>query len=170
MLPLPQRPLRRQGREDEAEKVRRIPQCVLDQSALLLPIVGDVHGVICGDDRFTRKVLVAAKKLRVISKWGTGIDSIDTGSATFHGDAAVNLSAHNPFDLPPGPMGKDIPFVATPQWCRAHPNTFVGILALDAVDNAAPSARLDESKCRLESNLRAAYSHLSRAELRALTG
>src|SRR5207244_11049754 len=33
----------------------------------------------------------------------TGIDSIDTGSASFHGMAAVNLSAHNPFDLPPGP-------------------------------------------------------------------
>ena len=35
-------------------------------------------GVICGDDEFTPKVLDKAIKLKVISKWGTGIDSINT--------------------------------------------------------------------------------------------
>lgn len=43
----------------------------------LLPIIGDIDGVICGDDRFTERVLAAAPKLKIISKWGTGIDSID---------------------------------------------------------------------------------------------
>jgi D-3-phosphoglycerate dehydrogenase / 2-oxoglutarate reductase len=43
----------------------------------LLGMVGDVDGVICGDDQFTKKVLQTAKKLKVLSKWGTGIDSID---------------------------------------------------------------------------------------------
>ncbi|WP_319409734.1 phosphoglycerate dehydrogenase [uncultured Desulfosarcina sp.] len=43
----------------------------------LLGLVGDIHGVICGDDRFTKKVLESAPQLKVISKWGTGIDSID---------------------------------------------------------------------------------------------
>jgi D-3-phosphoglycerate dehydrogenase len=43
----------------------------------LLQWVGDVDGVICGDDRFTEKVLRSAGRLKVISKWGTGIDSID---------------------------------------------------------------------------------------------
>ncbi len=43
----------------------------------LLKVIHDIDGTICGDDRFTPKVLDAAKKLSVISKWGTGIDSID---------------------------------------------------------------------------------------------
>ncbi len=49
--------------------------------AELLPLVGDVDGAICGDDRFTEGVLRAAPRLRVISKWGTGIDSIDLQAA-----------------------------------------------------------------------------------------
>ncbi|MEW6673303.1 MAG: phosphoglycerate dehydrogenase [Thermodesulfobacteriota bacterium] len=43
----------------------------------LLEWIGDVDGAICGDDRFSEKVLRSAPKLKVISKWGTGIDSID---------------------------------------------------------------------------------------------
>jgi D-3-phosphoglycerate dehydrogenase len=43
----------------------------------LLEYVGDIDGAICGDDRFTARILQAAPKLKVISKWGTGIDSID---------------------------------------------------------------------------------------------
>ncbi len=35
------------------------------------------HGTICGDDPYTGEVLEVADSLRVISKWGTGIDSID---------------------------------------------------------------------------------------------
>jgi len=43
----------------------------------LLEIIGDYDGVICGDDYFTAKVLDRAKRLKVIVKWGTGLDSID---------------------------------------------------------------------------------------------
>jgi D-3-phosphoglycerate dehydrogenase len=44
----------------------------------LLGYAGKIDGVICGDDRFSRDVLEAFKpRLKVISKWGTGIDSID---------------------------------------------------------------------------------------------
>lgn len=47
----------------------------------LLKWIEDVDGVICGDDQFTKKVLRAAKRLKVISKWGTGVDSIDKDEA-----------------------------------------------------------------------------------------
>ena len=47
----------------------------------LLPLVSSIHGAICGDDEFTARVLHAATQLKVISKWGTGIDSIDLDTA-----------------------------------------------------------------------------------------
>ena len=44
----------------------------------LLQLVGDIDGVIAGDDRFTELVLEkAVPRLKVISKWGTGIDAFD---------------------------------------------------------------------------------------------
>lgn len=52
----------------------------LSEAELLLWI-GDIDGVICGDDRFTERVLQSAPHLKVISKWGTGIDSIDREAA-----------------------------------------------------------------------------------------
>jgi D-3-phosphoglycerate dehydrogenase len=57
----------------------------------LLGHAGEVDGVICGDDRFTRDVLQAyAPRLKVISKWGTGIDSIDRAAAQELGIAVMN--------------------------------------------------------------------------------
>ena len=43
----------------------------------LSKIIHKYDGVICGDDEFNKNVIKKAKKLKVISKWGTGIDSID---------------------------------------------------------------------------------------------
>ena len=56
---------------------------------LLKWIIG-VDGVICGDDRFTERVLLAATRLKVISKWGTGIDSIDQKACRRLGVAVRN--------------------------------------------------------------------------------
>lgn len=56
----------------------------------LLQWAADVDGVIAGDDRFTERVLRAAPKLKVISKWGTGIDSIDCDACRRFGIAVRN--------------------------------------------------------------------------------
>lgn len=48
------------------------------EEADLLKYAGQFDGAICGDDRYTQHVLEAcAPRLKVISKWGTGVDSID---------------------------------------------------------------------------------------------
>lgn len=52
--------------------------------AELLDIIADIDGVIAGDDRFTERVFEAAGRLKVISKWGTGIDSFDADAAKAH--------------------------------------------------------------------------------------
>lgn len=56
----------------------------------LLDWIGDIDGVICGDDAFTERVMRKAPQLKVISKWGTGIDSIDQEAAGRLGIAVCN--------------------------------------------------------------------------------
>ncbi|MEZ0395280.1 MAG: phosphoglycerate dehydrogenase [Anaerolineales bacterium] len=52
------------------------------EEADLLRYAGQFDGAICGDDRYTARVLEAcAPRLKVISKWGTGVDSIDLQAA-----------------------------------------------------------------------------------------
>lgn len=51
----------------------------------LLKIIEPYHGIICGDDRITKSVLDRAINLKVIVKWGTGIDSIDKEEAEKRG-------------------------------------------------------------------------------------
>ena len=58
--------------------------------AELLAVVETMDGAICGDDQFTETVLHAAPRLKVISKWGTGIDSIDTRAAAKLGIRVCN--------------------------------------------------------------------------------
>lgn len=52
------------------------------EAADILTYAGRFDGALCGDDRFTAEVLAAcAPRLKVISKWGTGVDSIDREAA-----------------------------------------------------------------------------------------
>ena len=49
----------------------------------LISLLSDIDGILC-DDEISEKVLEQAKRLKVISKWGTGIDSIDKIAALKH--------------------------------------------------------------------------------------
>jgi D-3-phosphoglycerate dehydrogenase len=56
----------------------------------LLQWIGEMDGVICGDDRFTERVLDAAPNLEVVAKWGTGVDSIDQAACRERNIAVCN--------------------------------------------------------------------------------
>lgn len=66
---------------------------------VLLEYAGRFQGTICGDDQYTREVLKACSPpLQVISKWGTGIDSIDQEACAQLGIMIGNTP--NAFTLP----------------------------------------------------------------------
>jgi D-3-phosphoglycerate dehydrogenase / 2-oxoglutarate reductase len=49
----------------------------------LLKYAGQFDGTICGDDRYTARVIEACSpRLKIISKWGTGVDSIDASACS----------------------------------------------------------------------------------------
>jgi D-3-phosphoglycerate dehydrogenase / 2-oxoglutarate reductase len=67
--------------------------------AELLVYAGQVDGSICGDDAYSEEVLARfAPRLKVLSKWGTGIDSIDRQAAERIGVQVRNTP--NAFTLP----------------------------------------------------------------------
>ena len=69
------------------------------EEAELLRYAGQFDGAICGDDRYTARVLEACMpRLRVISKWGTGIDSIDAAACARLGVKLCRTT--NAFTLP----------------------------------------------------------------------
>lgn len=52
----------------------------------ILKYAGQFDGTICGDDRYTARVIEACSpRLKVISKWGTGVDSIDAEACSHFG-------------------------------------------------------------------------------------
>ncbi|HEX9019501.1 MAG TPA: phosphoglycerate dehydrogenase [Anaerolineaceae bacterium] len=83
----------------------------------LLPYAGQVDGAVCGDDRYSAAVLERfAPRLKVISKWGTGIDSIDRQAAARLGIQVRNTP--NAFTLPVADtvMGYMLAFVRRLPW------------------------------------------------------
>ena len=57
----------------------------------LIPFAGQIDGALCGDDAFTARFLEkATPRLKIIAKWGTGIDTIDMEAAKRFGVKVTN--------------------------------------------------------------------------------
>lgn len=83
----------------------------------LLQYAGQFDGAICGDDRYTPRVIDACKpRLKVISKWGTGIDSINQAAAARHGIQVKRTT--NAFTIPVSDtvMGYILAFARRQPW------------------------------------------------------
>ncbi len=65
----------------------------------LLPIIDRYAGILAGDDDLNRRVLEAGSNLRVISKWGVGVDAIDLVAAEELGITVLNT---------PGVFGEEL--------------------------------------------------------------
>lgn len=82
----------------------------------LLKYIGDIDGVICGDDCFSVRVMDAAPRLKVISKWGTGIDSIDQEAAKARGIAVKNTPGAFTWPVADTAMGFILSFARQIPW------------------------------------------------------
>jgi D-3-phosphoglycerate dehydrogenase len=69
-----------------------------EEEEMIKILAGGIEGIICGDDRITKRVIDSAPKLRLIVKWGTGIDSIDKAYAELKGIKVLNTP--NAFTIP----------------------------------------------------------------------
>jgi len=64
--------------------------------AELLPIVADATAlVVRSETKVTRKVIEAAKQLRVVGRAGVGVDNVDIDAATQHGVVVMNTPGGN---------------------------------------------------------------------------
>jgi len=87
------------------------------EEAQILAYAGQFDGTICGDDRYTARAIQAcAPRLKVISKWGTGIDSIDLAAAASLGIKVGRTP--NAFTLPVADtvMGYMLAFARQQPW------------------------------------------------------
>lgn len=85
--------------------------------AEIFTYAGQFDGTICGDDSYTARVLEACvPRLKVISKWGTGIDSIDSRAAARLGIQVFRTP--NAFTLPvaDSALGYILAFVRQQPW------------------------------------------------------
>jgi D-3-phosphoglycerate dehydrogenase len=69
----------------------------------LLQIIDQYDGMIAGDDEITAKVIEKATRMKVLSKWGVGVDGIDRGAAAAHNILVTNT---------PGAFGNEVADVA----------------------------------------------------------
>jgi D-3-phosphoglycerate dehydrogenase / 2-oxoglutarate reductase len=87
----------------------------------ILAYAGKFDGTVCGDDRYTADVISkCAPRLKVISKWGTGIDSIDKNTAEKYGIQVFR--SINAFTVPVSDsvMGYILAFARRQPWMDAE--------------------------------------------------
>jgi D-3-phosphoglycerate dehydrogenase / 2-oxoglutarate reductase len=90
------------------------------EEADILKYAGQFDGTICGDDRYSARVLEAcAPRLKVISKWGTGVDSIDPAACAQLGIKLFRTP--NAFTMPVADtvMGYMLAFARRQPWMNA---------------------------------------------------
>jgi D-3-phosphoglycerate dehydrogenase len=77
-----------------------VPKVVerFEEDEMIKILAQGIEGIICGDDRITKKVVDSAPALKLIVKWGTGIDSIDKAYAESKGIKVLNTP--NAFTIP----------------------------------------------------------------------
>ncbi|MBQ6475033.1 MAG: phosphoglycerate dehydrogenase [Clostridia bacterium] len=61
----------------------------------LMELIEDVDGVVAGTDDFNADVIAKANKLKVISRYGAGVDSVDLAAAKAKGIAVTNTPGAN---------------------------------------------------------------------------
>lgn len=61
----------------------------------LIPLVGDIDGVVAGVDTWDEAVFKLAPKLKAIARFGVGVDNIDLEKAKEHGIRVTNVPAGN---------------------------------------------------------------------------
>jgi len=61
----------------------------------LIPLIEDCDGCIAGVDYFTSKVMESASKLKVISRYGTGVDRVDLAAAKAKNIVVCNTPGAN---------------------------------------------------------------------------
>ena len=66
----------------------KVVQCL--READLLDIIDKFDGVIAGDDEFTDRVLTKGKRLKVLARWGIGMDAVDLQAAQKLGITVMN--------------------------------------------------------------------------------
>jgi D-3-phosphoglycerate dehydrogenase len=80
-----------------ADVVQQVPE------EELIGMMGDIDGMVAGDDPLTARVLEHAPRLRVIVRWGIGMDNVDLAAAERLGIRVVNT---------PGVFGDEVADVA----------------------------------------------------------
>jgi len=61
----------------------------------LKPIVGEIDGVVAGVDNWNENVFRIAPRLKIIARFGVGVDNIDIARAAEHGIAVTNCPGIN---------------------------------------------------------------------------